>query len=166
MADSRNACIRQLLIDDELYEDQEVDASNEEGANNRPQSQPSMHSPVHENNLSPSQRPLTSPAFLETGGPSPVAVPPFTVQEPRPGVPMKTKVVSCESLVGGAEPPDPDRDPEEGDHPDPMRRGNANGSFEEATVEQPVMVLFHAFCLSTCLLFTLLTYTLEPEVYS
>jgi len=147
VADSRNACIRQLLIDDEPYEDPIEKSKDDNDADGRPQSQPSMHSAGTESHhLSASHRPLTSPAFLETGGPSPVAVPPFTVGEPRSGVPMKTKVIACESLIGGAEPPDPDRDPEEGDHPDPMRRGNINGSFEDATLEQPVMVPFIIHC--------------------
>lgn len=148
VADSRNACIRQLLIDDEPYEDP-VEKSNEDhDTDGRPQSQPTMHPPGTENHhLSASHRPLTSPAFLETGGPSPVAVPPFTVGEPRSGVPMKTRVIACESLIGGAEPPDPDRDPEEGGHPDPMRRGNNNGSFEDATLEQPVTLPFTSYLL-------------------
>lgn len=142
VADSRNACIRQLVIDDDSYADDPGEGAEAE-VDGRPQSQPSRPSPsAPPRSLPPSQRPATSPGFLETGGPSPVAVRPHARPAPRFDVPVRTKVVACWSLVGGAAARDADRDAdrdaEEGEHADPMRRGNDNGTFEAATLEQPV----------------------------
>lgn len=131
VADSRNACIRQLLIQD--VPDDKGDGAEAAETDGRPQSQPALPSPSPAR--LPSQRPGTSPGFLETFGPSPVAVPPFA--RPEPGLvdaPRQTQVMASSSLVGGVAAPDPDRDAEEGEHADPMRRGNANGTFEAATL--------------------------------